>query len=70
MEYPLLPLDHKDNKDSLSWKVETTFHYCWEIKTGLDGIYFPMQLTDRPHPFEVALLLIGVTHISLDKNQF
>jgi hypothetical protein len=32
------------------------------FKTGLNGIYLPMQLTDRLH---VALLLIGLTHAHL-----
>jgi hypothetical protein len=35
----------------------------------MDGIYLPAQLTDWPL-FEVALLFIGLTHISVDKNQF
>jgi hypothetical protein len=34
------------------------------LATSLDGIYLPMQLTDWPI-VEVALLLIGLTHISL-----
>jgi hypothetical protein len=34
----------------------------------LDGIYLSMQLTDWLR-VEVALLLIGLTHISSDKNQ-
>jgi hypothetical protein len=51
----------------------TTFHYWWRVKSnfelGLDGIYLPMQLTDWPL-VEVALLLIGLTHISFDKTSF
>ncbi len=36
----------------------------------MDGIYYlPAQLQDWPLA-EVALLLIGLTHISFDKNQF
>jgi hypothetical protein len=35
----------------------------------MDGIYLHMQLTGGPL-LEVALLLIGLTHISFDENQF
>ncbi len=37
--------------------------------TGLNGIYLPMQLADWPI-IEVAKAFIGLTHISLDRNQF
>jgi hypothetical protein len=40
-----------------------------EGKTGLDGIYLPKQLDDWPL-VEVALLLIGLTHISFVKTGF
>jgi hypothetical protein len=39
------------------------------LVTGLDGIYLPKQFTDWPL-VEVALVLIGLTHISFNKNQF
>jgi hypothetical protein len=40
------------------------FHYYrWSVKSGLNGIYFPMQLTDWLL-VKVALLLIGQTQIS------
>jgi hypothetical protein len=39
------------------------------FKTGLDGIYLPMQLTDWLLVVE-ALLLIGLTQISFVKNWF
>jgi hypothetical protein len=48
-------------------------HYCWRekgsFKTGLDGIYLPMQLAGWLL-VEVALLLIGLTKISFVKNWF
>jgi hypothetical protein len=39
------------------------------VYTGLDGFFLPMQLTDWPL-VKVALLLIGLTLISFEKNQF
>jgi hypothetical protein len=39
------------------------------LATDLDGIYLSMQLTDWSL-VEAALLLIGPTHISFDRNQF
>jgi hypothetical protein len=35
----------------------------------LDGIYLSLELPDWPL-VEVALLLIGLTHISFEENQF
>ncbi len=54
-------------------ETETTFHHCWRVKISfkpnLNGIYLPMQLTDWLL-VEVALLLIGLTRISLTKSGF
>jgi hypothetical protein len=38
------------------------FHYRWSVKSGFNGIYLPLQLTDWLL-VEVALLLIGQTQI-------
>ncbi len=58
---------------SMSWKTEATFHYCWRVKSSITLVWIestlPMQLTDWSL-VEVALLLIGLTHISSDKNEF
>jgi hypothetical protein len=39
------------------------------LEGGFNGIYFPLQLTDWPL-FEVVLLLIGRTKISVTKSSF
>jgi hypothetical protein len=39
------------------------------FSTGLDGIYLPIQLTDWTL-VDVALLLIGLTHIFWTKTSF
>jgi nitrate reductase NapE component len=40
------------------------------VKSSLNGIYIPVQLTDWPL-VEVALVgYFGLTHISFDQNQF
>jgi hypothetical protein len=50
-------------------KTETTFHYYWEVKSSLNEIYLPMQLTDWLL-VKVSLLLIGPTEIALKKSSF
>ncbi len=49
------------------WQTERGFHYRWVVKSG--GIYLFIQLTDWLL-IEVALLLIGMTQISLTKYSF
>jgi hypothetical protein len=43
--------------------------FLLEDKTGLDGIYLPLQFADWPL-FEVALLLIGLIQISYESVKF
>ncbi len=51
------------DRDDIPLLLEGKTHFF----TGLDGIHLHMQLTYWPL-VEVALLLIGLTHISFDKN--
>ncbi len=53
----------------LSSETETTFHYCWRVKSSFCKIFLPIQLTDWLL-VEMALLLIGLTQISFVKNWF
>ncbi len=43
--------------------------FLLEDKTGLDGIYLPLQFADWPL-VDVVLLIIGLTQISFVKNWF
>jgi hypothetical protein len=52
------------------------FHYCWKVKNCFKLVWMESTSSaDLPHrnswPFaEAALLVIGLTLISFDKNQF
>jgi hypothetical protein len=46
-------------------EAETTFHYYWRVKSGLNFIYLTVKLTDWLL-VEVALLLIGLTKTGCD----
>jgi hypothetical protein len=52
---------------------ETTFHYCWRVKSIFKLVWMnstsPIHLIDWLL-VEVALLLIGLTKISLTKSSF
>ncbi len=73
-----LPLDRREfwkktliwlNGGSVAMDTERWFCYRWVIKSGLNGIYLPNQLTDW-QLLVVALLPIGLTQISLTKSGF
>jgi len=57
---------------SLSWKAETTFHYCWEVKSRYQLVWIE---STSPHAtnwlatlWSCATMLIGMTHIFIDKK--
>ncbi len=60
-------------KNGMSSETETTFHYCWRVKSSFTMILMestsPVQFADWLL-VEEALLVIGLTKISFVKNWF
>jgi hypothetical protein len=60
---------HKGSRNKHRWQTEKGLYYRWVVKSGLNGIYLPVHHTVWLL-VEVALLLIGLTQISLTKFGF